>query len=80
MAAKPKPVRRKLFIVDASVLHALSQLARDTGETFNDLADIAFRDLLKKRLRPVSLKEALQGSVRAVPANDREPKRPRAKA
>jgi hypothetical protein len=37
---------------------------------FQDLADEAFADLLKKYHRPVALKDALKQSVRGIPAND----------
>ena len=79
MAAKPKATKRKQFNIEASVMHALDTLARDSGDSLEQLVDVAFRDLLKKRGRPITLKDALQVSVRTVPANDREPKRPRAK-
>jgi hypothetical protein len=80
MMANPKPIKRKQFSLDANVLYALEALARDNGDSLDQLADIAFRDLLKKLRRPVSLQEALQVSARTLPANDREPKRPRVKA
>jgi hypothetical protein len=35
-----------------------------------ELADEAFRDLLKKHGRPTSLKDALRQSTRQLPAND----------
>ena len=38
-----------------------------------ELADEAFRDLLKKHRRPTTLKEMLQESVRSQPANDQMP-------
>ena len=37
---------------------------------FQDLANEAFADLLKKYHRPVTLKDALKQNVRGVPAND----------
>jgi hypothetical protein len=37
---------------------------------FQELADEAFADLLKKHQRPVTLKEALRESARRAPAND----------
>jgi uncharacterized protein with von Willebrand factor type A (vWA) domain len=43
---------------------ALDQLARDRMMTFQELADKAFRDLLKKHGRPTDLKEALRKSAR----------------
>ena len=39
-------------------------------KSLQDLADEAFRDLLKKHGRPVTLKEALRESARRLPAND----------
>ena len=40
-------------------------LAKDRMMTFQELADEAFRDLLKKHGRPTSLKEALRKSAGA---------------
>ena len=40
-------------------------LARDRMMTFQEVADEAFRDLLKKHGRPTSLKEALRKSAGA---------------
>ena len=40
-------------------------LAKDRMMTFQELADEAFRDLLKKHGRPASLKEALRKSAGA---------------
>ena len=78
--AKTPATKRKQFNLDANVLNALEALARDNGDSLDQLADLAFRDLLKKLGRPVSLREALQVSARNLPANDREPKRSRKKA
>jgi hypothetical protein len=38
--------------------------------SLQELADEAFRDLLKKHRCPVTLKDALRQSVRMQPAND----------
>jgi hypothetical protein len=38
-----------------------------------ELADEAFRDLLKKHRRPTTLKDMLRESARSHPANDRKP-------
>ncbi len=59
---------------------ALDQLARDRMMTFQELADEAFRDLLKKHGRPTDLKEALRKSARATvtaekPAHSRKKRR-----
>ena len=42
---------------------ALDLLARDQMKDFQELADEAFRDLLRKHGRPTSLKEALRRSA-----------------
>jgi hypothetical protein len=44
---------------------AVDLLARDRMMTFQELAEEAFRDLLRKHNRPVELKEALRKSVGA---------------
>jgi len=72
MSLKPGPVRRKQFAIDAGVLTALEALSRDSGASTEALLDEALRDLLKKHRRPLSLKDALRDSARALPANDRE--------
>jgi hypothetical protein len=41
--------------------------------SIQELADEAFRDLLKKHHRLVTLKDALRQSVRMQPANDSRP-------
>ena len=51
---------------------ALDQLARDRMMTFQELADEAFRDLLKKHGRPTDLKDALRKSARE--AGDDKPR------
>lgn len=61
---------RKLIAFEADVLRSLILLARDRMQDFQELADEAFRDLLKKHRRPVTLKEQLTQSARAAPAND----------
>jgi hypothetical protein len=48
---------------DDETLHALNVLARDRMMEFQELADEAFSDLLKKHGRPVDLKTALRKSV-----------------
>ena len=44
---------------------AVDLLARDRMMTFQELAEEAFRDLLRKHNRPVELKEALRKSAGA---------------
>jgi hypothetical protein len=65
-----KPVRRRIEF-DAETWHALNRLALEKGKKRQDLANDAFRDLLKKHRRPVTLREALEESVRMHPANDK---------
>jgi hypothetical protein len=55
---------------DEATWHAVALLARDSMKDFQELADEAFRDLLKKHGRPTDLKNALRQSVRRLPAND----------
>lgn len=65
------PGKRVQF--DDETWAALDLLARDSMRDFQDLADEAFADLLKKHHRPTSLKEALRESARREPANDPGP-------
>ena len=69
----PNPVRRRIEF-DAAIWHVLNNLSLDTGKRLQDLADEAFRDLLKKYRRPVTLRDALRESVRMHP-NDGPPQR-----
>jgi hypothetical protein len=55
------PGKRVQF--DDETWAALDMLARDRMMDFPELADEAFRDLLKKHGRPSSLKEALRRSA-----------------
>jgi hypothetical protein len=44
---------------------AIDAVARQQGKTFQELADEAFKELLKKHHQPVGLKAALKESVGA---------------
>ena len=55
------PGKRVTF--DDETYAALDMLARDSMMDFQEIADEAFRDLLKKHGRPSSLKEALRRSA-----------------
>jgi predicted transcriptional regulator len=55
------PGKRVQF--DDETWQALDQLANDRMQTFQELAEEAFGDVLKKHGRPVGLKEALRKSV-----------------
>ena len=66
MAERPKPedaTRRKLIAFDAETWHALHLLARDNASSLQELADEAFRDLLKKHGRPADFRAALKASA-----------------
>lgn len=58
------PGKRVQF--DDETWAALDMLARDRMMDFQELADEAFRDLLKKHGRPSNLKEALRRSAGAT--------------
>jgi hypothetical protein len=49
--------------LDDETWRALDLLGRDQMKDFQELADEAFRDLLKKHGRPVDLKDALRRSA-----------------
>ena len=70
--ARGSGIRRRIEF-DAETWNALDRLSKDRMATIQELADEAFRDLLKKHRRPTTLKEMLRESVRSHPANDRGP-------
>jgi len=55
---------RKLIAFDEDTFDKLRQLARDRMASFQELADEAFADLLKKHGIPIDLKDALRKSAR----------------
>jgi hypothetical protein len=57
------PMRGKRVQFDDESWAALDLLARDRMMTFQELADEAFADLLKKHNRPVDLRSALRKSA-----------------
>jgi predicted DNA-binding ribbon-helix-helix protein len=57
-------IRRRIEF-DRQTWNALDRLAKDRMATVQELADEAFRDLLKKHRRPTTLKEMLRESVRS---------------
>jgi hypothetical protein len=74
--ARPAASKRKLIGFEPEVYDALALLARDRMQDFQELADEAFRDLLNKHGRPMTLRSALRKSVeRPLP----EPTKPRRK-
>ena len=72
MPARERPpgsVRRRIEF-DGETWHAVHKLSLDSMKSLQELADEAFRDLLKKHRRPTTLKEMLRESARSHPAND----------
>jgi hypothetical protein len=75
------PGKRVQF--DDETWHALDLLARDRMMDFQELADEAFRDLLRKHGRPTDLKTALRQSagqsaqILKLPAPDKPARRRR---
>jgi hypothetical protein len=61
--------------IDEETWIALHQLGLDTMKDFQDLADEAFGDLLRKYLRPVGLRASLRASAEARPRKPRRAKR-----
>ncbi len=53
----------KRINLDDETFRALDLLGRDQMKDFQELADEAFRDLLRKYDRPLDLKEALRKSA-----------------
>jgi hypothetical protein len=72
----------KRVTIDDETWAVLDLLARDRMASFQELADEAFADLLKKHGRPVGLKAALRksagASARIVKLSDRKKPRKRA--
>jgi non-homologous end joining protein Ku len=72
---------RKLIAFDEDTFDKLRQLARDRMATFQELADEAFADLLKKHGIPIDLKDALRKSAAVnKPAPKKSRKASRAKS
>jgi hypothetical protein len=57
------PGKRVQF--DEETWQAIEAVAQDSGKSFQELAEEAFKDLLKKHKQPVGLKAALKESVGA---------------
>jgi len=70
----------KRISFDRETWNALDLMARDKMMTLQELADEAFRDLLKKHGRPTDLRSALRQSARDIAANqNKKPARSRDK-
>jgi hypothetical protein len=70
-------MRGKRIQFDDETWAALDLLARDRTMDFQELADEAFRDLLRKHNRPVDLKAALRQSAGLTATVHHLPKKPR---
>jgi hypothetical protein len=70
MTRAPERSIGKRVTFDPATYSALDLYARDSMRSFQELADEAFADLLKKHGRPVDLKEALRRSAQVLPVND----------
>ncbi len=66
----PEKMHGKRVSFDAATWTALDLYARDSMKSFQELADEAFADLLKKHGRPTDLKDALRRSSQQLGAND----------
>jgi hypothetical protein len=63
MARKPAEARRKLVEFDAPTWHALNLLSRESKKSFQELADEAFRDLLRNKGLKSALRESAKGTL-----------------
>lgn len=66
---------RKLIAFDDDTFDKLKQLGRDRMATFQELADEAFADLLKKHGIPIDLRDALRKSARQQGVAEKKPSR-----
>ena len=69
---------RKLIAFDDDTFDKLKQLARDRMATFQELAEEAFADLLKKHGIPIDLKDTLRKSARLAAEPEKKSKLPKA--
>ncbi|WP_369810098.1 hypothetical protein [Bradyrhizobium sediminis] len=75
--AEGRPELRKLIAFDDDTFDKLKQLGRDRMATFQELADEAFADLLRKHGIPVDLKDALRRSAALTKTSAQNSARPR---
>ena len=72
-AATPD-TKGKRVTFDRETWQALDVLARERMMTFQELADEAFRDVLRKHGRPYDTRDALKRSAKAVERKKSAPK------
>lgn len=73
MAQQGRSIGKRISF-DPETFAALDLYARESMKSFQELADEAFADLLRKHNRPVDVKDALRQSVRAMGANENLPR------
>ncbi len=61
----------KLVAFDEDTLSRLTELGRSRMATFQELADEAFADLLRKHNVPIDLNDALKKSIKSVSTRHR---------
>lgn len=76
--ASSEDTKGKRITFDLQTWDALDLLARERMMTFQELADEAFRDVLRKYHRPYDLRDALKKSARKADAADAPVKNSRA--
>lgn len=64
--AQPPDTKGKRVEFDIETWQSLDLLARERMMTFQELADEAFRDVLRKYDRPYDVRDALKKSARAA--------------
>lgn len=79
-AAKNTENIGKRIVFDLATFQTLDLLARDRMMTFQELADEAFLDILRKYDRPYDTRDALKRSARLAQANDNKGKNPSPKS
>lgn len=73
MANNSEDVRKRIAF-ERETFDALQLLARDRAATLQELADEAFRDLLKKHNRPVTVSQMLAATVEHIGAHPSLPR------
>ena len=72
---KSRETQGKRVEFDLETWQTLDLLARDRMMTFQELADEAFADLIKKHDRPRDMRDAFKRSARALSANENRPEK-----
>jgi hypothetical protein len=70
----------KRIVLDTATWQSLDVLARDRMMTFQELADEALLDLLRKHGRPYDTRDAFRRSARLAQANENKAEKPSPKS